>query len=401
MTGSAEPPARALAAVSQAAMFVFGIVMALVGAVVPSLTERLPLTLADVGTLFLAMNFSMLVASLVLGLVVDRVGLKLPLALGAALVAVALVLIATAGALAPLVAAVACLGFGGGALNGGANTLVADLHRDPRRKAAALNLLGVFFGFGALFLPFSLGALTSRFGAGGLLQAAAALSLAIGLASAALAFPTPKQRQGWPLAELPRFVRMPVVRALALLLFFQSGNEFVLGGYIASFLTRELDVALGTASYWLAAYWAAIMVIRMVLSRLLLRVNASAVVLAGAVLSAAGALTIGFSGSATLAGVGIVLTGLALGGIFPTVLGLAGTRLPAHSGTVFGILFTAALTGGMLMPWISGHLAEASGLPRVFALVAINFAIIGLVSTRAARPGPAAGLPGAQPSALR
>jgi FHS family glucose/mannose:H+ symporter-like MFS transporter len=214
---------------------------------------------------------------------------------------------------------------------------------------------------------------------------------ATAVASSVLAFPTPKQRQGWPLAELPRFVRMPVVRALAILLFFQSGNEFVLGGYIASFLTRELGVPIGSASYWLAAYWASIMAVRLVLSRLLLHVSAPAVVLASALLSAAGALTIGFSSTPALAGAGILLTGLALGGIFPTVLGLAGARFPEHSGTVFGILFTVALSGGMLMPWISGHLAEAAGLSRVFALVAINFAaiaVMALVVRRTPVPGP-------------
>jgi len=378
-------PTRALGAVSQAAMFVFGIVMALVGAVVPSLSDRLGLTLGDVGTLFLVMTFAMLVASLVLGLIVDRLGLKLPLVTGAGLVALGLALIGGAVSLDYLLPGVACLGFGGGALNGGANTLVADLHGDPRRKAAALNLLGVFFGFGALFLPFSLGALTSRLGVAGLLYVAAVLCIAIALAGAALAFPTPKQRQEWPLAEMPRFLRMPIVRALAILLFFQSGNEFVLGGYIASFLTRELDVSIGTASYWLAAYWASIMAARMVLSRLLLHVSAPSVVLGSALLSGVGVLIIGLADTPAVAAFGVVLTGLALGGIFPTVLGLAGARFPEHSGTVFGILFTIALSGGMLMPWISGHLAEAAGLQRVFALAAVNFAIIAAMSVAVRR----------------
>ena len=43
---------------------------------------------------------------------------------------------------------------------------------------------------------------------------------------------------------------------LAALLFFQSGNEFVLGGYLATFLTRELTASPATASYCLAGYWA-------------------------------------------------------------------------------------------------------------------------------------------------
>jgi FSR family fosmidomycin resistance protein-like MFS transporter len=194
--------------------------MALIGAIVPTLTGRLSLTLGNVGTMLLAMNFAMLMASLVVGLVMDRAGLKLPLVAGAWLVAVALVLVARASSYALLLPAVACLGFGGGALNTGTNTLVADLHDEPARKAAALNLLGVFFGFGALILPLSIGVLTSRLGVPSLLFAAAVVAAVVGLLAAARAFPAPKQRHGWPLAQLPRFAGQPLVRVVAVLLFF-------------------------------------------------------------------------------------------------------------------------------------------------------------------------------------
>jgi len=43
--------------------------------------------------------------------------------------------------------------------------------------------------------------------------------------------------------------------------------------------------------------------------------------------------------------------------VYPAVLGLAGSRFPAHSGTVFGVLFTMALTGGMTRPWVTGRAA--------------------------------------------
>jgi fucose permease len=366
-------------------MFIFGIVMALVGAVVPALSDRLSLTLSGVGTLFLVMNFGMLLASLGLGLIVDRFGLRLPLVGGAWLVALGLVRIGGATESAHLLPAVACLGFGGGALNGAANTLVADLHHDPGRKASALNQLGVFFGFGALTLPFSLGALTSTFGLPGLLYAAALLCLVIGVAAVPLSFPPPKQTNEWPLAQMPTFIGMPVVLALAALLFFQSGNEFVLGGYLATFLTRELTASAATASYCLAGYWASIMIARIALSRLLLKVSPPVVVLTSAMLSAAGALLIAGAPTTGAAVGGAVLTGLALGGIFPTVLSLAGARFPAHSGTVFGILFTVALAGGMTMPWVAGHLAEALGLRWVFVLAAANFAAVAALNQLARR----------------
>jgi fucose permease len=72
------------------------------------------------------------------------------------------------------------------------------------------------------------------------------------------------------------------------------------------------------------------------------------------------------------------------------VLGLAGARFPAHSGTVFGILFTVALAGGMTIPWMAGHLADAAGLRWVFVLAAINFvavALLNIIARRSARTG--------------
>ena len=56
-----------------------------------------------------------------------------------------------------------------------------------------------------------------------------------------------------------------------------------------------------------------------------------------------------------------------------TVLGLAGNAFSRHSGTVFGILFTVALVGGMTLPWAAGHLAAVYTLRAVFVLVAGSF----------------------------
>ena len=380
-----------LDAVAYASIFVFGIVMALLGAVMPVLTSQLSLGLDAVGMLFLVTNASMLAASLVVGPVMDRAGLKAPLAVGAVLVAIALILIARAAALHDVVVGVAALGFGGGALNAGANTLVADLHEDPERKAAALNLLGVFFGFGALVLPLSIGVLLSSVGLAALLGAGALLCTATAIAVFALRFPAPKQARGFPLAEMGRFLGVPLVLAFAFLLFFQSGNEFLLGGYFTTFLTRDLAMPIEYASYVLAGYWAAIMAARVLLSGLVLRFGAHRVVAGGALLASCGALVVAAAPDPAVAVAGVLVIGFALAGIFPTVLGLAGAAFSDHSGTVFGILFTIALTGGMTMPWVAGHLAEAAGLRMVFVLAAVNFVAIAVLNSVARRAMRAAG----------
>jgi len=336
------------------------------------------------------MNGAMLAASLVLGLAMDRFGMKPPLALGPLLVAVSLAMVVRAVAFPALLPAVALLGIGGGALNGATNTLVADLHADLRRKSAALNLLGVFFGFGALFLPFAIGALLARLAISRLLIAAAVLCAVVGGFAAVLHFPAPKQRNAVPVADVARFLRSPLVLALALLLFFESGVEFTLGGFISTYLTRDIAVgSVALASWILAGYWASIMASRAVLSRIALRsdpyrsLQFSA---AGACLGAlvAAAAPDGAS-RAPVTACAVVLCGWSLAGIYPATLGLAGARFQAHSGTVFGILFAVALAGGMTLPWTAGQIGGAAGLRWVFAIVAGSFAAILGLSGVAAR----------------
>lgn len=377
---------RLLSRAAYAGMFVFGIVMALLGAILPSLAGRLQFSLADVGTLFLFMNGAMLASSLVLGLIMDRFGIKLPMALGPLFVAAALVIVINASAFRELLFAVVLLGIGGGALNGATNTLVADLHEDPRKKSAALNMLGVFFGFGALFLPFAIAALLAWLSVAKLLAAAAGLCTAVGVFASLPRFPIAKQSHALPLAAMLRFARAPLVLAFAGLLFFESGVEFTLGGFISSYLIRDAGISsVSIASWILAAYWASIMLSRAVLSRLALGSDPYRILLfcsSGAFIGASLAAVAPYPALSALA---IVVCGWSLAGIFPTALGIAGARFKSHSGTVFGILFAVALAGGMIVPWIAGHLGGAWSLRWVFGMVAASFVAIFGLSVLASR----------------
>jgi len=253
-------------------------------------------------------------------------------------------------------------------LNSGPNTLVADLHADPRMKSPALNLLGVFFGFGALFLPFVIGLLVKAAGLQAILYATALLSLVPGAAFAKLAFPPSKHRIGLAMAEIARLTRNPLVLALGFLLFFESANEFIMGGYTSSYLTRDLHSSVSSASYLLAA-WGAIMIGRTISSRLVLRWTPATMVLGSATGGASGVAILLAAHSLTLAAAGIVIVGLSFAGVYPITLGFAASRFEAYSGTVVGILFAMALVGGMALPWAVGQIAQADGLRTALAVV--------------------------------
>jgi FHS family glucose/mannose:H+ symporter-like MFS transporter len=368
-----------LSRVAYSGMFFFGVVMAVLGAALPLLTAQVHLELSQAGNLFLAMNFAMLVSMLGLGPFMDRFGKKPVLVAGPAFVAASLALMARAASFTTLVVSVVLLGVGGGALNGGTNTLVADLHQDPRAKSSALNLLGVFFGFGALFLPFVIGSLERTLGLAAILYVTLALALAPLILFAALEFPPPHQGKGLPLREVARLARSRLVLALGFLLFFESGNEFIMGGYLSSYLARELYSPLSAASYLLALYWGAIMIGRAISSRLVLRWKGPAMILASAAGAGVGAVILLMARRQFFAGVGIAIAGLSLASIYPVTLGFAGSRFEAYSGSVFGILFAIALVGGMTLPWAVGQFAEAHGLRLALSIVIGNCAMIFLL----------------------
>jgi fucose permease len=359
-----------------AGMFLFGIAAALLGAVLPLVSGRLSIGLGRVGTLFLVMNGCMLASSFALGALQDRFGMKPPLVGGPLVAGAALALVATAADYGGLLGAFGLLGVGGAALNGASNALVADLHHEPAAKSAALNRVGVFFGVGALFTPFAIGLLLRAAGLRGILLAAAVLCLVVAVLNALPAYPPAKQGGGLSAAEAKRLLRDPFVLLLGALLFFESGNEFIVGGYTTTLLTSELGMSVAAASYTLAGYWAALMAGRVWLGRERSRTSGPRLVLASAAASAlAAALLVGTS-RPWLAVVMAVVLGAALAGIFPTVLGFAGARFPSRSGTVFGILFTLALSGGMTLPWITGQAAAAWGLRPALFLVVVQFAAV-------------------------
>jgi len=372
-----------LSGAAYSGMFGFGIVMALLGAILPLVSQRLHFDLAHAGNLFLAMNSAMLVTTVAIGPLLDRFGMKAAFVVAPLFVAGALILIAGIATFSGLVLAVVLLGAGGGALNQATNTLIADLHEDPKKKNAALNLLGVFFGFGALFIPFTIGSVLNILGLSKILFFGAALSL-VPITAVWMGFPAARQSEGVPISQVLRFANQPLVMVFALLLFCESGNEFLLGGYVTTFLTRNLDASVATASYLLAAYWGALMIGRVILSRALLRASGGGLILASALGAAVSIGLLLLAPTLPVAAIAIVLLGFSIAAIFPTTLGLAGARYPSHSGTVFSILIGVALSGGLTMPWLAGQLAGSHGISAGLLLAIVSaLAIAGLELTAA------------------
>ncbi|MGD0223703.1 MAG: MFS transporter [Terriglobia bacterium] len=341
-----------LLATVNACMFVFGVILLLMGSLLPTLGVS-GVRAGSLGSLPL---IGILAATVLVGPLLDKVGAKPVLAAALALIVAALAVMPSLASFGALAAAALAYGFGGGTLNTATNALVSDL--SATRRSAALNLLGFSFSLGAVTAPLLM-SLAARNSSATVLRVLAVAAATVLVLVLALRFPEPAH-SGTPLPKLLRVLTDPLVWLFGVLLFFESGNEncmFVWAGKLTGdrlhLATQRADLALvGLSAALGAGRLLAVVWLKRVSGRTLLLVSA-AVTVAGAILVVALA---SFAGMVA----GFAVIGMGMSAIFPTALGLAGDRFPDNTGTVFGGIMTVALVGGALGPAVGGWAASSS-----------------------------------------
>ena len=359
-------------------MLVFGIVLAILGTVfgLPALRARLQISLARQGTLFLLLYLGIFVASLLVGPLIDHLGAKANLLASSLIVALAMILFAVAHSFAAASGAAMLLGFGGGGLNTCTNALVSDLYVE--RRGPMLNLLGIFFGVGAISIPLMAVSIEGRFTIPQLFIFCAVLAVVCALWYALSSFPPAKANQEFSWHELLEVAKYNGVLLLAFILFLESGNEACIAGWTSTYVDNA-GYAPRVATLVLAAYWAALMLGRILASRVLQGIKKSQLVVATAVLSLGGCVVLLSARSLVALFAGTALIGLSYGPVFPTTLAIAGDRYSQRAGTVFGLMFSIALVGGMMFPWAVGQISQQVSVRAGMIVPAVGaIGIVGL-----------------------
>jgi FHS family glucose/mannose:H+ symporter-like MFS transporter len=220
-----------------------------------------------------------------------------------------------------------------------------------------LNMLGIFFGVGAISVPLLAVFVEGHLAIPQLFLICAVLASLCAATYALLRFPKAATPQAVSLRDLYAVSKYDGLMLLASILFMESGNEASIGGWTSTYVNSG-GYLPRTATLVLAVFWAALMLSRMSAARILKAWGKSQVVFGNALLAVLGSLILLFARSLLLLFIGTALIGSAYGPIFPTTLAIAGDRYRERAGTVFGLLFSIALLGGMLFPWTVGHVSQ-------------------------------------------
>ncbi|MDX6304292.1 MAG: hypothetical protein QOI77_1261 [Blastocatellia bacterium] len=384
-------------------IFVYGLLAALPGSVLPTLERNQYLPNDSAVATFLLINaVGAVLAYAVSGPIIDRIGKKFALLFGAAMVVASMagffLTVTRLHASSALLFIFACslaLGLGANAIVAAGHALVADVASSWRN--AALNLLDICFGLGLAALPLVVQRLQQAGGLGLIfssLGGAAVILLVLILASR---FPKPTHPESSPIAEAPALFRNSSFLLLAISLFMYVGTEVSVGKWVVTFMERDPQIlgsqglssaglqmlahsspdslsrffetdplGYAVASYALSTltlFAIALLVGRLVSSFLLgiVRVNSFLLITAGSALTTV-SLIIAFTAStAGTVRMGLIVAGFGMGPIFPTSVGLASMMMPRIAGTAMSLVMGIGFAGLLLIPPAVGYVSSAVG----------------------------------------
>jgi fucose permease len=171
----------------------------------------------------------------------------------------------------------------------------------------------------------------------------------------------------------------------AALLFCESGNEASIGGWTSTYVGM-MGGTPRIATWILTGYWAALMAARLLTAWAQKHVRPARLVMWSGIGSAIGCAVLIASQSIPVMAVGAALVGFSFAAVYPATLAMAADRYEQRAGTVFGLLFSIALVGGMLFPWGVGHISQSVGVRTGMVLPLVGGAVIALLAVVIGQP---------------
>lgn len=386
-------------------IFVYGLLAALPGSVLPTLERNQFLSNdSQVGTFLLINAIGAVSAYVISGPIIDRIGKKFALIFGTTLVIISMIgfalIVTSVQAASALVLIFGCslvLGLGANAIVAAGHALVADVAATWRNSA--LNLLDICFGLGLASLPLAVQTLQNRGGLELIFWTLGLAALALLLLVVTSRFPKSTHTETFPVGAAGSLFRNPSFLLLAIALFMYVGTEVSVGKWVVTFMERDprilasqgLDAAqvesmasmspellnrffesdalgyaiAGYALTTLTLFAMALLVGRLVSSFLLgiLHINSFLLMTLGSLLTTVSLIVAFTASTSATVRLGLIAAGFGMGPIFPTSVGLASVMMPQIAGTAMSLVMGVGFAGLLLIPPAVGYVSTAVGGP--------------------------------------
>ena len=338
------------------AIFVYGMIAAMLGTILPDFSQRFNLSPKQNGNIALTQAVGLIAASIFAGPLIDSQGTKAGLMLGLGLAALALLLLPRATGYGSIMGYLLLLGLGGGCIVTGAFALAGSMGGNTART---FNLVNLFFGLGGMATPFIAANLFKK-------NATKLCFFAGLLAAATFVFhgitAMPPAKIGFELSKIGSVVGAPVFWVLGVMLFLYVSAEVGVWNWMARHLIAQ-GTGESTAFNIIGLGFAlGITLGRVAVAPVLTSVTPQVVTLGASAAMIVTLLVALRAKSPMLAGGAVFCAGLAMAPMFPTVLAMASKAFPGVEATAMGLCQTFGWTGLAVSSGIIG--AIAGGDPK-------------------------------------
>jgi fucose permease len=340
------------------AIFVYGMIAAMLGTILPELSERFHLSPSQNGTIASAQALGLILASLCVGPLLDNEGNKLGMVLGLVFISFALFALPRSPGFRTILLLLFLLGVGGGTLVTAANSLVSDV--GAAHRATALNLVNLFFGLGGLATPFIAANLFKRNWVR-LCYTIAFLAVTTLAIEILTQMPGPAGT-GFILADAGPVLGRPVLFLIGLFLFLYIGCEVGMWNWLVRHLIAQGIPESQALNILSLGFALGLLIGRAAILPILSHVPAITVTLIGSSAMAVTTFLALRTNKPAAASVLVFLSGISMAPVFPTTIAIVGDAFPRMTSTAIGFVITCGWTGLAVSSRIIG--AIAGGDPR-------------------------------------
>lgn len=165
-----------------------------------------------------------------------------------------------------------------------------------------------------------------------------------------------------------RDFRSPAVVLLSILLFFQLGSEVALLGWLPIFLIQRVGISPAVALYALATFVFALLAGRTAVQALHESARRNRIVLSGLTVAILGCLMLLSTNNVFGSFLGVTLVGLGFAPVLPMAFDRMNRRFPYYHAGMINLIFTIGLMGGLLAPFTLGLAAGGFGIGIIMLL---------------------------------
>lgn len=336
------------------AIFVYGMIAAMLGTILPNLSDRFHLTPAQNGTIAFVQALGLIIASLGVGPLLDTQGDKVGLILGLIGIAFALFVLPRAGGFRDILLLLFLLGMGGGIVVTGANALANGA--STTNSAIVLNLVNLFFGLGGLATPF-IAANVFKQNWVRLCYTIAGLTVGAIVVQAVTKMPAPTGNARFLFSDVGPILGKPILFMLGFFLFLYITCEVGVWNWLPRHLIAQGIPESRALNILSLGFALGLLIGRVGVSPILAHTPAVEVTLGASIAMAITTFLMLQTNKPGLAFSLVFIAGLSMAPVFPTTLAITGAAFPRMTGTALGFVITCGWIGLAVSSRIIGSIA--------------------------------------------